>query len=238
MENAIKNVIEIVGISKTYTIGDQIQIRALRDVSFTIARGEFVAIMGASGSGKSTLMNLIGCLDRPTGGHYLLEGVDVASLAEEELASIRSRRIGFVFQNFNLLSRTSTLENVELPLFYSGWPDDGAQRAKNLVEMVGLNGRERNHPSQLSGGQQQRVAIARALINQPAILLADEPTGNLDSANSTEILEMMTRLNRESGLTVIVVTHDAEVAAYAGRVITFRDGVIVSDTRNDHAASE
>jgi macrolide transport system ATP-binding/permease protein len=238
MENAIKNVIEIVGISKTYTIGDQIKIRALRDVSFTIARGEFVAIMGASGSGKSTLMNLIGCLDRPTGGHYLLEGVDVASLAEEELASIRSRRIGFVFQNFNLLSRTSTLENVELPLFYSGWPDDGAERAKSLVEMVGLNGRERNHPSQLSGGQQQRVAIARALINQPAILLADEPTGNLDSANSAEILEMMTRLNRESGLTVIVVTHDAEVAAYAGRVITFRDGVIVSDTRNDHAALE
>jgi macrolide transport system ATP-binding/permease protein len=238
MENAIKNVIEIVGISKTYTIGDQIKIRALRDVSFTIARGEFVAIMGASGSGKSTLMNLIGCLDRPTGGHYLLEGVDVASLAEEELASIRSRRIGFVFQNFNLLSRTSTLENVELPLFYSGWPDDGAERAKSLVEMVGLNGRERNHPSQLSGGQQQRVAIARALINQPAILLADEPTGNLDSANSAEILEMMTRLNRESALTVIVVTHDAEVAAYAGRVITFRDGVIVSDTRNDHAALE
>jgi macrolide transport system ATP-binding/permease protein len=238
MENAIKNVIEIVGISKTYTIGDQIKIRALRDVSFTIARGEFVAIMGASGSGKSTLMNLIGCLDRPTGGHYLLEGVDVASLAEEELASIRSRRIGFIFQNFNLLSRTSTLENVELPLFYSGWPDDGAERAKSLVEMVGLNGRERNHPSQLSGGQQQRVAIARALINQPAILLADEPTGNLDSANSAEILEMMTRLNRESALTVIVVTHDAEVAAYAGRVITFRDGVIVSDTRNDHAALE
>ena len=238
MENAIKNVIEIVGISKTYTIGGQIKIRALRDVSFTIARGEFVAIMGASGSGKSTLMNLIGCLDRPTGGHYLLEGVDVASLAEEELASIRSRRIGFVFQNFNLLSRTSTLENVELPLFYSGWPDDGAERAKSLVEMVGLNGRERNHPSQLSGGQQQRVAIARALINQPAILLADEPTGNLDSANSAEILEMMTRLNRESGLTIIVVTHDAEVAAYAGRVITFRDGVIVSDTRNDHAALE
>jgi macrolide transport system ATP-binding/permease protein len=238
METAVENVIEIVGISKTYTIGDQIQIRALRDVSFTIARGEFVAIMGASGSGKSTLMNLIGCLDRPTTGRYLLEGVDVASLGEEELASIRSRRIGFIFQNFNLLSRTSTLENVELPLFYSGWPDDGAQRAKSLVEMVGLNGRERNHPSQLSGGQQQRVAIARALINQPAILLADEPTGNLDSANSAEILEMMTRLNRERGLTVIIVTHDAEVAAYAGRVITFRDGVIVSDTRNDHAARE
>jgi macrolide transport system ATP-binding/permease protein len=234
MENAIKNVIEIVGISKTYAIGDEIKIRALREVSFTIARGDFVAIMGASGSGKSTLMNLLGCLDRPTSGRYLLEGVDVASLGEEELASIRSRRIGFVFQNFNLLSRTSTIENVELPLFYSGWPNDGGERARSLVEMVGLNGRERNHPSQLSGGQQQRVAIARALINQPAILLADEPTGNLDSANSAEILEMMTRLNRERGLTVIIVTHDAEVAAYAGRVITFRDGVIVSDLRNEH----
>ena len=236
MENPAQNVIEIVGVSKTYTIGDEIKIRALRDVSFTIARGEFVAIMGASGSGKSTLMNLIGCLDRPTSGRYFLEGVDVASLAEEELASIRSRSIGFVFQNFNLLSRTSTIENVELPLFYSGWPGDGAERAQNLVEMVGLNGREHNHPSQLSGGQQQRVAIARALINQPAILLADEPTGNLDSANSAEILEMMTRLNRDRGLTVIVVTHDAEVAAYARRVITFRDGLIISDTRNDDPA--
>ena len=229
-------VIEIVDVSKTYTIGEDIQIRALRNVSFTIERGEFVAIMGASGSGKSTLMNLIGCLDRPTSGRYLLEGVDAASLDEEQLASIRSRRIGFIFQNFNLLSRTSALENVELPLFYSGWPADGSARAQSLVEMVGLNGRERNHPSQLSGGQQQRVAIARALINEPAILLADEPTGNLDSANSAEILEMMTRLNRDRHLTVIIVTHDPEVAAYAGRVITFRDGVIVSDTRNDHPA--
>jgi macrolide transport system ATP-binding/permease protein len=227
-------VIEIVDVSKTYTIGEDIQIRALRGISFVIERGEFVAIMGASGSGKSTLMNLIGCLDRPTSGHYLLEGVDAASLDEEQLASIRSRRIGFIFQNFNLLSRTSTLENVELPLFYSGWPADGSARAQSLVKMVGLNGRERNHPSQLSGGQQQRVAIARALINEPAILLADEPTGNLDSANSAEILEMMTRLNRDRHLTVIIVTHDPEVAAYAGRVITFRDGVIVSDTRNDH----
>jgi macrolide transport system ATP-binding/permease protein len=181
------------------------------------------------------LMNLIGCLDRPTSGRYLLEGVDVAQLDEVQLALIRSRRIGFIFQNFNLLSRTSTLENIELPLFYSGWPADGAARAQSLIEMVGLNGRERNHPSQLSGGQQQRVAIARALINEPAILLADEPTGNLDSANSAEILEIITRLNRERGLTVIVVTHDAEVAAYAARVITFRDGVIVSDTRNEPA---
>ncbi len=225
----MEKVIEIIEVSKTYIIGDEIEIRALRGVSLTIERGEFVAIMGASGSGKSTLMNLIGCLDRPTGGRYLLEGVDVASLDEEKLAAIRSRRIGFIFQNFNLLSRTSTLENVELPLFYSGWPADGAARAQSLVTMVGLNGRERNYPSQLSGGQQQRVAVARALINEPAILLADEPTGNLDSTNSAEILEMMTRLNRERGLTIIIVTHDAEVAAYTDRIITFRDGVIVSD---------
>ena len=197
----MEKVIQIIEVSKTYVIGDEIEIRALRGVSFTIERGEFVAIMGASGSGKSTLMNLIGCLDRPTSGRYMLEGVDVASLDEEELAAIRSRRIGFIFQNFNLLSRTSTLENVELPLFYSGWPADGAARAQSLVTMVGLNGRERNYPSQLSGGQQQRVAVARALINEPAILLADEPTGNLDSTNSAEILEMMTRLNRERGLT-------------------------------------
>jgi macrolide transport system ATP-binding/permease protein len=225
----VEKVIQIIEVSKTYLIGDEIEIRALRGVSFTIGRGEFVAIMGASGSGKSTLMNLIGCLDRPTNGSYLLEGVDVASLNEEELAAIRSRRIGFIFQNFNLLSRTSALENVELPLFYSGWPTDGAARAQSLVTMVGLSGRERNYPSQLSGGQQQRVAVARALINEPAILLADEPTGNLDSTNSVEILEMIARLNRERALTVIIVTHDADVAAYADRVITFRDGTIVSD---------
>jgi len=231
-------VIQIIEVSKTYTIGDEIKIRALRGVSFTIERGEFVAIMGASGSGKSTLMNLIGCLDRPTSGRYLLEGVDVASHDEENLAAIRSRRIGFIFQNFNLLSRTSTLENVELPLFYSGWPADGAARAQSLVTMVGLNGRERNYPSQLSGGQQQRVAVARALINEPAILLADEPTGNLDTTNSVEILEMITRLNRERGLTVIIVTHDADVAAFADRVITFRDGVIVSDTPTSRAGEQ
>jgi macrolide transport system ATP-binding/permease protein len=234
----MEKVIQIVDVSKTYLIGDEIKIRALRGVSFTIERGEFVAIMGASGSGKSTLMNLLGCLDRPTSGRYLLEGVDVASLDEEELAAIRSRRIGFIFQNFNLLSRTSTLENVELPLFYSGWPADGAARAQSLVAMVGLTGRERNYPSQLSGGQQQRVAVARALINEPAILLADEPTGNLDSTNSVEILEMMTRLNRERGLTVIIVTHDADVAAYSDRIITFRDGVIVSDTPTSRAAEQ
>jgi macrolide transport system ATP-binding/permease protein len=226
----MEHVIQIVHLSKTYDLGE-IQIEALRNVSFDIGRGEFVAVMGASGSGKSTLMNLIGCLDRPTSGSYYLEGVEVASLNEEELAAIRSRRIGFIFQNFNLLSRTSALENVELPLFYSGWPADGERRAQTLIDMLGLTGREQNHPSQLSGGQQQRVAIARALINEPAILLADEPTGNLDTANSVEILEIIRKLNRERNLTVVVVTHDPEVAAFADRVVTFRDGVIISDRR-------
>ncbi len=231
----MEKVIQIVGVSKTYKLGE-VEIRALRGVNLDIERGEFVAVMGASGSGKSTLMNLIGCLDRPTAGHYLLQGIDVASLNEEQLAGIRSRSIGFIFQNFNLLSRTSALENVELPLFYSGWPKDGVVRAQGLIDMLGLTGREQNQPSQLSGGQQQRVAIARALINEPAILLADEPTGNLDSAVSVEIMEIIRRLNRERSLTVVVVTHDPDVAAYADRVVTFRDGVIVSDRRNDSAA--
>ncbi len=229
-------VIEVCELSKTYTLGE-IEVRALRQTGFRIERGEFVAVMGASGSGKSTLMNILGCLDRPTSGRYLLEGVDVASLNDEQLALIRSRRIGFIFQSFNLLSRTSAIENVELPLFYSGWPKDGEQRARALLAMLGLTGRERNHPNQLSGGQQQRVAIARALINAPAILLADEPTGNLDSTNSVEIMEIITRLNRERGLTVIVVTHDPDVAVYADRVITFRDGIIVSDERNERRSS-
>jgi macrolide transport system ATP-binding/permease protein len=226
----VDKVIEIENLSKIFLLGE-VEVRALNGVSLTIERGEFVAIMGASGSGKSTLMNILGCLDRPSGGRYLLEGVDVASLHEEEVAAIRSQRIGFIFQNFNLLSRTSALENVELPLFYSGWASDGEKRAQDLLHMVGLEGRERNNPNQLSGGQQQRVAIARALINDPAILLADEPTGNLDSKNSTELMEIIARLNRERGLTVIVVTHDAEVAEYTDRVVTFRDGKIISDER-------
>jgi macrolide transport system ATP-binding/permease protein len=230
-------VIEIIEVDKTYHLGE-IEVRALRGVSLRIDRGEFVAIMGASGSGKSTLMNLVGCLDRPSHGRYLLEGVDVASLSEEELAAIRSRRIGFIFQTFNLLARTTALENVELPLFYSKWSRDGEDRAARLLETVGLTGRSQNHPNQLSGGQQQRVAIARALVNEPSILLADEPTGNLDSTNSAEIMEIIRRLNREQGITALLVTHDPDVAGYADRVITFRDGVIISDHRKpaDEAA--
>ena len=232
----MKTVIQIIGMTKTYVLGD-IEVHALRGVDLTIERGEFVAVMGASGSGKSTLMNMLGCLDRPTSGRYILEGEDVAQLNESELATIRSRRIGFVFQNFNLLSRTSTLENVELPLFYSAWTADGEHRAADLVKLVGLAGREQNHPNQLSGGQQQRVAIARALVNRPSILLADEPTGNLDSTNSAEIMDVLTNLNRKQGITVIVVTHDPDVAAYADRTVTFRDGVIISDTRKEGTAA-
>ena len=231
----MSRVIEIVDLTKIYRLGE-IEVRALAGVNLTIERGEFVAIMGASGSGKSTLMNILGCLDRPTSGRYVLEGVDVASLDEPALADVRSRRIGFVFQSFNLLARASALENVELPLFYSGWTTEGEERAKHLIEALGLSGREQNAPSQLSGGQQQRVAIARALVNEPAILLADEPTGNLDSRNSTEIMEIIRRLNREHGLTVIVVTHDAEVSEYADRVVTFRDGEVISDTRRGAVA--
>jgi macrolide transport system ATP-binding/permease protein len=232
----MKSVIELIDLTKTYVLGE-VEVHALRGVNLKIERGEFVAVMGASGSGKSTLMNMVGCLDRATSGRYILEGEDVAQLNESELAAIRSRRIGFVFQNFNLLSRTSALENVELPLFYSAWTSDGESRAADLVKLVGLAGREQSHPNQLSGGQQQRVAIARALVNRPSILLADEPTGNLDSTNSAEIMEVLTKLNREQGITVIVVTHDPDVAVYADRVVTFRDGVIISDTRKDGASA-
>ncbi len=230
----MNTVIQLVGLTKTYVLGE-VEVHALRGVNLTIERGEFVAVMGASGSGKSTLMNMLGCLDRPTSGRYILEGEDVAQLNESELATIRSRRIGFVFQNFNLLSRTSALENVELPLFYSAWTADGENRAADLMKVVGLAGREQSHPNQLSGGQQQRVAIARALVNRPSILLADEPTGNLDSTNSAEIMDVLTNLNREQGITVIVVTHDPDVAVYADRTVTFRDGVIISDTRKERS---
>ncbi|MGC1342554.1 MAG: ABC transporter permease, partial [Candidatus Binataceae bacterium] len=228
------HVIELIDLWKTYVLGE-VEVNALRGVSFSIDRGEFVAVMGASGSGKSTLMNIIGCLDQPTRGRYLLENEDVAGLAQEDLAAIRSRRIGFVFQSFNLLARTSALENVELPLFYSAWNHQGEHRAEELLNLVGLTGRAQNHPNQLSGGQQQRVAIARALINQPSIVLADEPTGNLDSTSSAEIMDIITRLNRDQGITVILVTHDPDVGAYADRTISFRDGQIISDVRKPGA---
>ncbi|MBS0534228.1 MAG: ABC transporter permease [Proteobacteria bacterium] len=221
-------------VSRTYRVGD-VDVHALRDVSLDIAAGEFVAIMGASGSGKSTLMNVIGCLDRPSSGHYFFEDLDVAALSEPERAQLRSERLGFVFQSFNLLARTSALENVALPLFYAaaGPANIGPRnsRARAMLALLGLAERERNTPGQLSGGQQQRVAIARALINEPGLLLADEPTGNLDTRTSHEIMETLTTLNRKQGVTIIVVTHEADIAAYADRVITMRDGAILSDVR-------
>ncbi len=225
--------IEIRDVTKRYLLGD-VEVRALNGATLTISQGEFVAIMGASGSGKSTLMNIIGCLDKPTTGQYLLAGLDVSQLDEPTLATIRSRCIGFVFQSFNLLARASSLENVELPLFYSGFTAEARSRAPHLLAQVGLNGREQSHPNQLSGGEQQRLAIARALINQPPILLADEPTGNLDSRNSAEIMEIIRKLHREQGLTVILVTHEVEVANYAERIVTFRDGVMISDRKLSH----
>jgi macrolide transport system ATP-binding/permease protein len=220
-------------LTRVYRVGD-IEVQALRGVNLTIERGEFVAIMGASGSGKSTLMAILGCLDRPTSGAYFFDGVDVARLAEPELARLRSERLGFVFQSFNLLARASALENVALPLFYAGSASHGTarfDRAAAALELLGLGDRARNTPAQLSGGQQQRVAIARALINNPSVLLADEPTGNLDTRTSQDIMKTLRMLNRERGVTVVVVTHEADIAAYADRIITMRDGQIISDER-------
>ena len=208
-------VIELDHIHKTYTMGD-VEVHALRGVSLTIREGEFVAIMGASGSGKSTTMNIIGCLDRPTRGSYILGGEDVSQLSKDERADIRCQKIGFVFQGFNLLSRTSALENVELPMLYLGVDTATRhQRAMEALASVGLAGREQNHPNQLSGGQQQRVAVARSLVNNPALILADEPTGNLDSRTSVEVMEIFQRLNRERGITLVLVTHEPDIATFA-----------------------
>ncbi len=216
-------------IRRVFAMGDQ-QFEALKGISFSISSGEFVAIMGASGSGKSTCMNILGCLDRPTSGSYLLDGLDVGNMAPDRLAGLRNRKLGFVFQGFNLLPRTPAVENVELPLLYAGVSSrERRERALAALEQVGLAGKENNHSSQLSGGQQQRIAIARALVNDPAVILADEPTGNLDSVTTEEIMNLFTLLNRR-GITIIMVTHENDVAEYAGRRITFRDGIVVSDT--------
>jgi len=214
---------------KIYQLGD-VEVQALRGVSLEIARGAMVAIMGASGSGKSTLMNIIGCLDSPTKGSYWLDGLEVARASQDELAEVRNRKIGFVFQNFNLIPRTSSLENAQLPLFYRGLLlREQRARAAAALARVGLSGREHHYPAQLSGGQQQRVAIARALVSEPAILLADEPTGNLDTESSRDIMEILDRLNREDGITIILVTHEPAIAAYASRQLLVKDGQIVSD---------
>ena len=221
--------IEVRDLWKIYALGD-VAVEALRGVSVDIDAGEFVAVMGASGSGKSTFMNIVGCLDQPTRGTYRLGGRDVSRLSADERATIRSREIGFIFQSFNLIPRTSAIENVELPLYYSDIPlRDLRERAREALGAVGLKDRAEHLPSQLSGGQQQRVAIARALVNQPSLLLADEPTGNLDTQTSFEIMNVFQRLKGERGITVVIVTHEPDIAAFAERVITFRDGQIVAD---------
>jgi putative ABC transport system ATP-binding protein len=222
-------VIHMEGVHKIYDLGE-VQVHALRGLDVTIHPGEFVAIMGASGGGKSTFMNLVGMLDRPTRGIYQLDGVDVSSLDKVEMAHLRNRKLGFVFQGFNLLSRTTALENVELPALYARLPvEERLERAREALRIVGLADREHHYPSQLSGGQQQRVAIARALMNRPSLLLADEPTGNLDSRTSVEIMGIFQQLNKERGITIVLVTHEPDIAQYAQRIITFRDGKIRRD---------
>jgi putative ABC transport system ATP-binding protein len=223
-------------LTKTYVMGHT-QVHALRGLTLEIGAGELVAIMGPSGSGKSTLMNIIGCLDRPTAGSYLLAGHDVSVLDADQRAMVRSELIGFIFQGFNLLPRTSALENVEMPLAYLGIPsDERHERATRSLELVGLGARLANTPSQLSGGQLQRVAIARALVTEPDILMADEPTGNLDSARTQEVMELLQQLNRERGITIVMVTHEPDVAAFARRNLVFRDGRILSDTPTEGRA--
>ena len=233
MSAAVNNaaVIQLRAVRKSYKTGE-VEVEAVRGVDLEVHRGEFVAIMGASGSGKSTLMNIVGCLDKATGGHYLLDGVDVAGLNRKQLAALRNHKLGFVFQSFNLLARTSALENVELPLFYThplGSLRERRGRAREALEKVGLSNRSGHHPSQLSGGQQQRIAIARALVNKPELVLADEPTGNLDTRTSIEIMGLFQALN-DSGITIVMVTHELDIAAYCKRVVVMRDGQIISDS--------
>jgi putative ABC transport system ATP-binding protein len=226
-----RSVISVRNLVKTYVVGE-VEVHALRGVSIDIREGEFVCVTGSSGSGKSTLMHILGCLDRPTSGQYILDGQDVSRMSKDQLAEVRNAKIGFVFQGFNLLSRTSALDNVELPLLYGGAKIKSAERrgrAMEALKAVGLGERFDHHPNQLSGGQQQRVAIARALINQPSILLADEPTGNLDTRTSIEVMGIFQRLNRDRGITVIVITHERDIAEHGTRVLVFRDGRVVSD---------
>ena len=231
-------VIQLRDLAKTYQTGE-VEVKAVRGVTLDIERGEFVAIMGASGSGKSTLMNTLGCLDQPTGGNYLLDGVAVAGLNRKELAKLRNKKLGFVFQGFNLLSSTTALENVELPMFYTH-PlvslRERRQRAVEALQRVNLGDRLTHHPSQLSGGQQQRTAIARALVNRPELVLADEPTGNLDSRTSIEIMGLFQELN-DAGITIVMVTHELDIAAYCKRIVVMRDGLVISDTRNEKRRS-
>ena len=237
LEATTKSLIQLDHVHKVYQMGD-IEIHALRGINLKIERGEFVAIMGASGSGKSTTMNILGCLDKPTRGHYHLDGQDVSTLSKDDLADIRNRKIGFVFQGFNLLSRTSAMENVELPMLYLGLKaQERLKRATEALEIVGLSHRMHNMPNQLSGGQQQRVAIARSLVNHPAIILADEPTGNLDSRTSIEVMDVFQRLNEERGITIALVTHEPDIAQYARRVVVFKDGRIKRDERIEQPRS-
>ena len=228
-QSASDSLIRVEELHKYYELGDN-RVHALRGITLEIKRGEFVAVMGASGSGKSTFMNILGCLDQPSTGRYFLENIDVSTLNKKQLASIRNQKIGFVFQGFNLLARTTALENAELPAFYARVsPQERMRRAQAALEMVGLGDRMDHYPSQLSGGQQQRVAIARALVNQPSILLADEPTGNLDSRTSVEVIDIIQKLNEEQGLTIVLVTHEHDIANFCKRAVVFRDGKIRSD---------
>jgi putative ABC transport system ATP-binding protein len=224
------HVISVKNLVKTYVVGE-VEVRALRGVNLDVEQGEFLAVTGPSGSGKSTFMHIAGCLDRPTSGQYFLDGDDVSRMSKDQLAAVRNRKIGFVFQGFNLLSRTSALDNVELPLLYQGGlkGPERHKRAMDVLAKVGLGNRTDHHPNQLSGGQQQRVAIARALINTPSILLADEPTGNLDTRTSIEVMDIFQKLNRETGITVLLITHEMDIAEYGTRIVTFRDGQVVKD---------